>query len=143
MVNQIKHCCTSRYTFHTYVHNNIQCVKKFCIRSYHRQSITHNCISIASYVRSRTGNLIFKILNEFCHSLVDFAIFRGNVTRLTVQNMADAFSTPWTQHPLQNYILKTFGLFLIHRNSTTMFQNMADAFFIGHFLDDHPKNGRT
>ena len=37
--------------------------------------------------------------------------------------MADAFSTPWTQHPLQNYILKTFGLFLIHRNSTTMFQN--------------------
>ena len=64
-------------------------------------------------------------------------------TRLTVQNMADAFSTPSTQHPLQNYILKTFGLFLIHRNSTTMFQNMADAFFIGHFLDDHPKYGRT
>ena len=66
-----------------------------------------------------------------------------HITRLSVQNMADAFSTPSTQHPLQNYILKTFGLFLIHRNSTTMFQNMADAFFIGHFLDDHPKYGRT
>ena len=49
--------------------------------------------------------------------------FCMQLTRFAIQNMADAFSTPSTQHPLQNYILKTFGLFLIHRNSTTMFQN--------------------